>query len=499
MAGHVSIVDYTFVVITSLAALLAQFCASSYSLRGLSYFAFSLTTQMPPSRPLPDLVLITVFKMLTPNEQMKASEMSLRCAFLVRAANRTVKTLAITDQNVENSRILDLIKGYINLYSLASNPALQPLMNTPDEPSFPDYPMTTHLSKWHCLKIDSKGQIDCSVIEQITTIFSAVTDLKFMTGSKKNGKHLVSLLQHPNWQCQLTSLLVDNMNYVGKRVDPELITTAINSLTALKQLALDCRYYTDLPHLTILAHLKAVAFGSDNLRAFVRSLEQYATENADLQVHLLSADIEGLLSQPLHSRIVHFEHPYVDFVPFLNLSYATRLCGQFRSLTSLTIKSIQFTEVVQLFTALSPLHQLVHLVLVVKRESDEKLPARGPPRLQAQMNSLRALELDLDISSHSDADWFNLPWTMPNLQTIYIQKFSCASCKVDFHDWRSSTLSLLYSPSTLHCFQSSLFTLHSGVLLNRFILRLIADEESISAEKLLLQSASEPVTVNGDR
>ncbi len=496
-----SIVDYTFVVITSLAALLAQFSVSSYSLRGLSYLAFSLTTQMPLSRPLPDLVLITVFKMLTPNEQMKASKMSLRCAFLVRAANRTVKTLAITDQNVESSIILDFIKDYINLYSLASKPAMQQLMDTPGEPSFPDYPMITHLSKWHCLEIDSKGQIDCSVIEQITTIFSAVTDLKFMTGSKKNGKHLVSLLQHPNWQCQLTSLLVDNMNYVGKRVDPELITTTINSLPALKQLALDWRNHTDLPHLTILAHLKAVAFNSDNLRAFVRSLEQYATENADLQVHLLSADIEGLLSlsQPLHSRIVHFEHPYVAFVPFLNLSYATRLCGQFRSLTSLTIKSIQFTEVVQLFTALSPLHQLVHLVLVVKRESDEKLPARGPPRLQAQMNSLRALELDLDISSHSDADWFNLPWTMPNLQTIYIQKFSCASCKVDFHDWRSSTLSLLYSPSTLHCFQSSLFTLHSGVLLNRFILRLIADEESISAEKLLLQSASEPVTVSGHR
>ena len=456
---------------------------------------------MLPRRPLPDLVLITVFKMLTPNEQMVASLMSPRCAVLVRAANRTVKRLAIT--KLDSPFNPYYLEYDLNWHSLASYLAMQTLMDScaDGEPSFPHYPLiTTPFNPWNVLQL---GQLQllldtATTIEQITAVFSAVTELIFII---EGGVGLASLLHHPNWQCQLT-----NLNMAGawrrdsRRLNRELIT-AINGLTALQYLSFNWGEDTDLPDLTILAQLKAVAFGSDNVRAFLPSLEQYATENVDLQVHLFSRDIEGLLSlsQPLHSRIVHFEHPYVDFVPFLNLSYATRLCGQFRSLTSLTIKSIQFTEVVQLFTALSPLHQLVHLVLVVKRESDEKLPARGPPRLQAQMNSLRALELDLDISSHSDADWFNLPWTMPNLQTIYIQKFSCASCKVDFHDWRSSTLSLLYSPSTLHCFQSSLFTLHSGVLLNRFILRLIADGESISAEKLLLQSASEPVTVNGDR
>ncbi len=43
---------------------------------------------MPPRRPLPDLDLISVFKMLTPNEQLVANKMSPRCAILVRAANR---------------------------------------------------------------------------------------------------------------------------------------------------------------------------------------------------------------------------------------------------------------------------------------------------------------------------------------------------------------------------------------------------------------------------
>ena len=65
---------------------------------------------MPPLRPLPDLVLITVFKMLTPNDQLAASLASPRCAVLVRAASRTVKTLAITGQNVESPGVLDDIK-----------------------------------------------------------------------------------------------------------------------------------------------------------------------------------------------------------------------------------------------------------------------------------------------------------------------------------------------------------------------------------------------------
>ena len=65
---------------------------------------------MPPLRPLPDLVLITVFKMLTPNDQLAASLASPRCAVLVRAASRTVKTLPITGQNVESPGVLDDLK-----------------------------------------------------------------------------------------------------------------------------------------------------------------------------------------------------------------------------------------------------------------------------------------------------------------------------------------------------------------------------------------------------
>ena len=448
---------------------------------------------MPPLRPLPDLVLITTFKMLTPNDQLAASLTSPRCAVLVRAANRTVKTLAITDQNVEDPGVLDEITYSINDFSLASYPAMQPLMDScaDGEPSFTHYPLaTTPFNYWNVLQLDPLGlQLNSpTVIRQITTIFSAVTDLNFTTYSYSGCKLLAALLQLPNWQCRLTNLTVNGDSGKSNQLGRELIT-AINGLPALQQLALDWPYtYKILPDLTILAQLKVVALGSFRLQTLVRSLKQYATDNAHLQVYLLCANTNGLLSlsQPLSSRIVYLGHEKNYF----DLPSTLRLCGQFRFLTSLYITKIPFTQVGQLFTALSQLHQLVHLGLWVDCHRDEdELPAA--PRPLAQMNSLRALELRLNIASHSDIKWFNLPWTMPNLQTIYIDEFGCDSCEFDFLSEYSENWSLINSPEALPCLKSSLFTLHSGVPLNRFILPLIEEQGSTSAEKLLLQTVSQ--------
>ncbi len=437
---------------------------------------------MPPRRSLPDLVLITVFKMLKPNEQMVAIEMSLRCAVLVRAANRTVKTLVITNRNVENPSDLENIKDQINIYSLASKPAMQLLMDSPGEPSFPTYPMTTHLSKWDCLKIDSKGQIDKATIEKITTIYSAVTDLKFITYSSIHFKTLVALL-HPTWQRQLTNLMVGASWCVDGPVACQLFT-AINGLPALQYLAFD--FFSterDLPDLSIFSQLKAVAIKSICLHAWIwRSLERHATENADLQVHLHSNDAEALfnLSQPLHSRIVRLEESGY----FLYYSSALRLCNQFRSLTSLSIQKSSWhsSEMGPLFTALSQLHQLVHLHWNVYFGKDEVLSARPLTPLK----SLRALTLCLTFTSHSQVQWLNLPVTMPNLQSIHMGTFSCGSCN-EYPNWIS-----LESPSGLNCLASSLCTLHFGVPLNRLILN--SRGGHVSVEKLLLGGQREPVT-----
>ncbi len=99
--------------------------------------------------------------------------------------------------------------------------------------------------------------------------------------------------------------------------------------------------------------------------------------------------------------------------------------------------------------------------------------------------SVRALELRLKITSHSQIEWLNLPKTMPNLKTIYITYFRCFSCKVE-HDGIRVDSSLLSSPPALGCFRSSLINLHPGVPLKRFLL--LSNFEFKSAEELLLQS-----------
>ena len=434
---------------------------------------------MPPRRPLPDLCLISVFKMLTPNEQLVANKMSPRCAVLVRAANRKVKTLVITIRDVTGVDPSKL-KNKINSFSLASKPSMQQLIDIPGE-TFPDYPVTTRLSEWNVLRLDQQQPIDTATIEQIVTIFSAVTELKFMTIDSKHINTLVSLLQHPNWKCQLTNLMVDGTRGMYNRLSAKLIS-AINGLTALQHLALEWVNLTVLPYLPILAQLKTVVFESFRVSSFLHSLELYVTDNDDLEVHLITHDTKALLtlSQPLHSRIVRYERGPLYYTNYR----VSLLCSQFRFLTSLEINGIESTKVGPFFTDLSQLHQLIHLKFGVDfSEVKDEFPL--PARPLVQLNSLRALELRLEITSHSQIEWLNLQWTMPNLKTIYINYFRCVSCKFEFDVDRGDS-SLLSSPPALGCFRSSLFNLHFGVPMKRFILQ--SGEERFSAEELLLQS-----------
>ena len=440
---------------------------------------------MPPQRPLPDLCLISVFKMLTPNEQLVASEMSPRCAVLVRAANRTVKMLVISEDYGEEYRFSP--KNRISSFSLASEPSMQQLLDITGE-TFPDYPMTTCLSKWNILRLEQLRQLDTATIEQIVTIFSAVTELKFFTSENEHIDTLVSLLQHPNWQCQLTNLMVDGTRLTVSEtfeIDSQLageLITAINGLTALQLLALDWNKHAKIPDLSILAQLKIVVFKClFNLGSFLRSLKRNAIDNADLQVHLLARNTKALLtlSPPLRNRIVRYGLGRLSYTR----GQVPLLCNQFRFLTSLSLYPIKSTKVGQLFSDLSQLHQLIHLEIGVDFDGvKKKLP---PARPLAQLNSLRALELSLSITSHSQIEWLNLPWTMPNLKTIFFFGFDCNCCKVWFSPY-DDDLPLLSSPKALDCFRLSLFNLHPGVPLNQIIL--YSGEGFHTAEELLLQN-----------
>ena len=392
-----------------------------------------------------------------------------------RAANRTVKTLVITTWNYDE---LHDLKYRINSFSLASKPSMQPLMKIPGE-TFPDYPMTTRLNKWNILRLNIHRLIDTDAIEQIVTIFSAVIDLKFMTFFSMHNDTLVSLLQHPNWQCQLTNLMVKGTDERDSlRLARELIT-AINGLTTLQLLAFEWDNYTDLPDMSILAQLKTVVFKSTRLGSFLCSLGRNAADNADLKVHLLSRNTNALLtfSPHLHNRIVRY-----GWGPFnYTADQVPLLCSQFRSLTSLSLRNIESSKVGPLFTDLSQLHQLIHLEFGVDFSKEIPPPQVRPP---VQLNSLQALELGLNITSHSQIKGLNLKETMPNLKTIYIWGFNCSSCGVSFGSFGNRNLPLS-SSLTIACFGSTLFQLHPRVDLKRIIL--VSNNKFISAEKLLFQ------------
>ncbi len=424
---------------------------------------------MPPRRPLPDLCLIAVMKMLTPNDQLKTAQMSPRCAILVRAANRRVKMLVIA-----RSDDLERIQSEINAFSLASKPSMR-LLPAGGEP-FPDYPMTTtRISKWNCLLVDEDQHLDQPTVEQIVNAFSAVTDLKCTMYDNVTREKLIALLERQEWANQLTSLAVDNWS-TDLPTEPRLIS-AINALSALQCLEMCYKGSDQLPELSILSQLKAIFIRLDDIAdgVFLRSLEHHAAGNVDLQVYLIDYDFGRLLglSEPVRRRILRVDN-FMLFCSSDNLSF---ICRQLPSLTSVFVLCIRAPQVGAFFTALSTLPQLVHLVMVLdweRKEGNQFVEPTPPPRPLAQLTSLKALDLSLNLHSHEQMQWLkHLPVTMPRLQAIHLQNFKCASCGVDLDKYLQGDYSEDTNPSistALKCFRATLPLLHPGVPQDRVIL-----------------------------
>ena len=428
---------------------------------------------MPPRRPLTDLCLIAVMKMLTPNDQLKAGKMSPRCAFLVRAANRRVKMLVISHSDYFDGKG---IKYNINSFSLASKPSMR-LLPADGEP-FPDYPMTTsRISKWNCLLVDKNQHLDQPTVEQIVNAFSDVTDLKFynmFNNTNINSENLIALLECQEWTNQLTSLAVVNWS-TDLPTEPRLIS-AINALSALQCLEMCYKGSDQLPELSILSQLKAIFIRLDDIAdgVFLRSLEHHAAGNVDLQVYLIDYDFGRLLglSEPVRRRILRVR----NFVNYCDSDHVSLLCRQLPSLTSVSVGCSE-APLGAFFTALSTLPQLVHLKLELcwkREEGNQFVEPTPPPRPLAQLTSLKAFDLQLLLHSHSQMQWLkHLPVTMPRLQAIHLQNFKCASCGVDLDKYLRGDYSEDTSPSistALECLRATLPLLHHGVSQDRIIL-----------------------------
>ncbi len=314
----------------------------------------------------------------------------------------------------------------------------------------PDY-ITT--SRWKCLVLDCDDAPDTSTIELIVNTFSAVTDLKFTTDNQKVFAVAERLLQHPQWTSQLSSLLVYHAN--TKSLPNELVRVliaAINRLPALQHLAV--KWHSDEPsELTILSQLKVIVFNCShfNVPSFQNSLKHQAAENVTLQVHFISHSREEALlnlSESVRSRIVRWGIGSLDY----DRDHIPLLCQQLPSLTTLSVRCIETPQLPRLFTALTQLQQLVYLKLNV--DFGKCLLAENRQSM-SQLNSVQTLYLGLYSSSHSQVQWLNLQWTLPNCQVIRLVNYNCLNCKTIFYNTDNIKSFISNKASTFNCLRRS--------------------------------------------
>ncbi|KAH9396774.1 hypothetical protein TYRP_003070 [Tyrophagus putrescentiae] len=437
---------------------------------------------MPPRRPLPDVDLISVLKFLKPMDQLVASKMSPRLRLLVRAANRRVKTLVITDVWDDFDP-----EDTIDSFFISSLPILQQL--TDDSGKAIDLqPKAVRANQWNCLEFEKNCHEELPTVEEIATVlFSAVTTLVFIMKDGgddffyENCQYLVSLLQHPHWATtQLQSLVLqlsgDFECTETMASGTYQLVTALNALSALQQLAVDFAFWFHiddehlpvLPALTVLAQLKVLVVNQ-------------AADNGDLQIHLQWSSIGPTCtvndfahwSEALLSRVVSLE----DYQSLLERRTVEEMpCRLFPSLTSLTLSvNDSFSTNYRLWsTALSSqnLRQLLHLswslYLKDPQNVDRSLIETPPPRRSSlpRLTSVRALTLSLHLNDHSQAEWMHLPWTLPNCQVIYLQNFTCRRCDVRLCFLRFGRYHTEHSEPTaksaaaLQCLREFLFKLY---------------------------------------
>ncbi len=443
---------------------------------------------MPPLRPLPDLVLIGVFKQLTPNSQLTASRMSNRCYLLVRAANRRVKLLNISDYDSEFA---------INPFDLSYE------FNDSGQFGVFSGPPVTPFTKWKHLKLLDTKKFDISTVERIVTIFSSVTSLTFATTYNDHCEELIALLQQPQWVTQLTSCVLSPAVRKSEQVMHRLMAT-INALPALQHLAYDwwSREVPNgepvkLPELTILSQLKTIAVHTmpeSVLAAFERSIDRHAAGNADLQVYLLSwrkqrifGDLQTF-SESFRSRIVRFRELiflFADVPP---------LCNQFPRLIYLSIYLFNPDQVRLAFSALTGFRQLTSLMLDVQfsspREGDEE-PDTLPARPVDQLHSVRVLTFSARSASHDKLRWLNLGWTLPHLKTLIVRYFFCESCQVRLNNgFRQGAPADEFSKA-LGCLRESFLKVHSGVCPSRIFIQMDLNKYRSAEELLMLATNAE--------
>lgn len=231
---------------------------------------------------------------------------------------------------------------------------------------------------------------------------------------------------------------------------------AINRLPALRRLALvpeNGKFGLRLEKLPVLARLREVRLGQawinrDDMRVFLRSLDQYAAGNERLLIDLPTA---GQLREMMNPNL----KVYKNFIP--GNSFCSQLQRRvvrahtasisweklasfgsfFYRLTSLAVDLYPTDVTATSFRTISQhLPHLLHLKLNFNF-ANGGYGGNGlhPPLITPSsspssfcMASVRALELSLQMTTHDDLQWLSLPLIMPNLAIIHFTEYQCSKC-----------------------------------------------------------------------
>ena len=407
------------------------------------------STEPQPSPPfLSDLCLLAVLKAMSVANRISASKVCPRWRHQVREVNQAVRslTIAIGERDVE------WVEGWINNFWMEYEPSVR-LLKKEDGES-PLYPLH-RLTKWNCL-LCGEGALDSATVKTIIAALPAVTELTFVSRSYgEEYQHLVEMLQSPSvWRGQLTTLkLIDKQRYGSRHTAP--LFTAINGLTSLRRLTLDL-LFLGLRGLPILSQLEELRFRDcrgEQYRLLFLSLGQYVSPSGKpLLVDL--ADYSGRLNQitDLVVRLtsqVRFTRLRAE--PFrLSTVNLSPFAFFFSDLTSLKFR-LSPSDCHWLFDVLSTLDWLEHLSLEIDFRDPFHCPdssseeeeggvnaVRQPIRRPMEDTSVRAVDLNLTITSHADLEWLNLPGTMPVLKAIYLHLY-CCECETEPSGQSSAT------------------------------------------------------------
>lgn len=540
---------------------------------------------------LPDLFLLSVFRKLSANDRLNASQACPTWCHRVREVNQTLRSLTITLGFKAIDESVDLLTfGYtpcVKEQLIKDEAEKKKKENVPPELLELSTQMNTLLFAGTVSTDQQQQQLTVETVQQIMTAFPAVTELNFLNKSEDGTqfKYLVQMLtlSHTgtDWSQQLSTLrFVDQTKGTVSVNASKRLYKAINRLPALKRLAIDVGNHDGLKlqNLPVLGRLQEVRFESTqiiHLDTFLANVEKYAAGNGQLRIdlprsldpHLHQRPLDAIMTslKPIRKQLVRVNERASQY----SFNFQA-ICTTFPNLISLAIDCSSLAGFAPAFALISKhLPHLRHLSFNLDftetsdksyedfdydfgddydalmyddedyegyeyedydaAEADEDAEAEAEaddenaaeedvddnvevnddnaaaadndvddeavnavaslpelahlvdPPPTARLSSMRALEMSLIFTTHADLLWLNLPVTMPNLQTVFLDQYNCYTCNCNSFCFNmvnnSSRLTADELPGRLAavrgCFEAVLpaFSERTGVPLERIFIR----------------------------